>query len=403
MTQLTDRKLEKLLHDGESDRVERKRNASDPDKIREAVCAFANDLPNHRKPGVVFVGVEDDGRCADLEINDELLRSLAQIKDDGGLTPFPSMDVQKVVLSGCRLAIIVVQPSENPPVRFRGRSCIRVGPRRATATPEEETRLVEKRRWGNLAFDARPAPGATIDDLDLGRFRSEYLPALMSPDTIAQNQRTEEQQLLALRLIDKSGAPTATAVLMLGKIPQDYFPGACIAWRLVDGTDVTGETIDEKELTGTIPDQLRRIDEILDAANAQGIKMGQSTHAKTADYAPDALRQLVRNAVMHRTYEGTNSPVRVTFYSDRIEILNPGGPYGAVTPETFVSPNVTVTDYRNPTLSEALKGYGFVERFGQGLEIARRTLAENGNAAPEFTFEPQNAPAWTHVTVRKRP
>ena len=401
MPQLTDRELEDLLRGGESDRVEFKRNASDLDRIRQAVCAFANDLANHRKPGVVFVGVEDNGGCANLEISDELLKLLAQIRDDGSLTAFPSMEVRRTVVSGCTLAAIVVQPSENPPVRVNGRSWVRVGPRRAIATPEEETRLVEKRRWANLAFDARPVPGACVDDLDLGRFRSEYLPALVSPDTIAQNRRTEEQQLLALRLIDTSGVPTATAVLMLGKSPQDCFPGACIAWRRVDGTDVTGETVDERVLTGAIPDQLRRIDDIMDAANARSLEMGRSTHVRAVDYALDAFRQLVRNAVMHRTYEGTASPVRVTFYSDRIEILNPGGPYGAVTPETFGLQGVT--DYRNPTLSEALKGYGFVERFGQGLEIARRALDANGNAAPEFVFEPQNAPAWTNVTVRKHP
>jgi ATP-dependent DNA helicase RecG len=92
--------------------------------------------------------------------------------------------------------------------------------------------------------------------------------------------------------------------------------------------------------------------------------------------------------------------VRVTWYSDRIEILSPGGPFGAVTPETFGQPGFT--DYRNPTLAEALKGYGFVEQFGQGIEIVRRTLAANGNSPAEFQFQPTNAPAWVHATVRKR-
>ncbi len=104
---------------------------------------------------------------------------------------------------------------------------------------------------------------------------------------------------------------------------------------------------------------------------------------------------------MHRNYEGTTSPVRVTWYSDRVEILSPGGPFGAVTPATFGMPGIT--DYRNPTLAEALKSYGFVEKFGQGIEIARRSLAANGNPAPEFRFEPAEAPGWVHVTVRKRP
>jgi ATP-dependent DNA helicase RecG len=397
---LTHDELHALLVHGESDRTERKRNAADTDKIREAVCAFANDLPNHRAPGVVYVGVEDDGTCSNLTIDDTLLQLLSKIRDDGAITPFPTMEVRRADIGKCTMAVVITYPSDNPPVRFRGRAWIRVGPRRAIATPEEERRLIEKRRWGNLPFDAQPVTGATLDDLDLNRFRLEYVPSLVSLDTIAQNERTVEQQLRALRLINVDRIPTTTAILMLGKLTQDWFPGATISWRRVDGTSLTDDTLDERTLSGPIPDQLRRIDEFMDAANATSVSMGRDTHTRAADYPLAALQQIVRNAVMHRSYDGANAPVRVTWYTDRVEVLSPGGPFGAVTPETFGQPGFT--DYRNPTLSEALKGYGFVERFGQGIEIARRTLAANGNPPAEFQFPPQNAPAWVHVIVRKR-
>ena len=205
--------------------------------------------------------------------------------------------------------------------------------------------------------------------------------------------------MLALRLISAEGVPTTTAILMLAKSPQDWLRGAEIAWRRVDGESLTDKTIDERTLTGTVPDQLRRIDEVMDSANATSVEMEDSTHKRESDYPLSALQQLVRNAVMHRNYEGTGAPVRVTWYSDRIEILSPGGPFGAVTPATFNMPGAT--DYRNPTLAEALKGYGFVERFGQGLEIARRELRRNGNPPPEFDFPPAEAPSWVHVIVRK--
>jgi ATP-dependent DNA helicase RecG len=187
---------------------------------------------------------------------------------------------------------------------------------------------------------------------------------------------------------------------MLGKSPQDWFPGAVIAWRRVVGTDLTGPTADQKILTGPIPDQLRLIDELMGLANTVPVEMGAAVHTRSADYPLEALQQLVRNAVMHRAYDGTRTPVRVTWYSDRVEVLNPGGPYGAVTPATFGTPGLT--DYRNPTLAEALKGYGFVEKFGQGLEIARNALASNGNSRAEFQFQPPEAPNWVHVTIRKR-
>jgi ATP-dependent DNA helicase RecG len=95
------------------------------------------------------------------------------------------------------------------------------------------------------------------------------------------------------------------------------------------------------------------------------------------------LQQLVRNAIMHRTYESTNAPVHVYWFNDRIEITNPGGPYGVVTPDTFGKPGLV--DYRNPNLAEALRVLGFVQRFGLGIATARRELERNGN--PPLAFE----------------
>ena len=97
---------------------------------------------------------------------------------------------------------------------------------------------------------------------------------------------------------------------------------------------------------------------------------------------------------MHRSYEGTNAPVRVTWFTDRIEIVNPGGPYGIVTTTNFGQPGVT--DYRNPHLAEAMKVLGYVQRFGVGIATARKLLAENGNPPPEFD------PRDTHVLVTIR-
>ena len=73
---LNDGELLTLLRATESDRVERKASLSDSGRIRQAICAFANDLPDHRQPGVIFLGVNDDGTCANLPITDDLLRNL---------------------------------------------------------------------------------------------------------------------------------------------------------------------------------------------------------------------------------------------------------------------------------------------------------------------------------------
>ena len=58
---VSDAELESLAYDLESDLVERKESFSDPDRVSQAVCAFANDLPDHRQPGHIVIGVWDNG------------------------------------------------------------------------------------------------------------------------------------------------------------------------------------------------------------------------------------------------------------------------------------------------------------------------------------------------------
>ncbi|MFP5269400.1 hypothetical protein [Coleofasciculus sp.] len=55
---MNDQELATLLNDLESDRVERKALISDRSIIRQAICAFANDLPNHQQPGVLLARKE---------------------------------------------------------------------------------------------------------------------------------------------------------------------------------------------------------------------------------------------------------------------------------------------------------------------------------------------------------
>ena len=86
--------LEELLGDVESPHVERKSSASDGDKIRQAICAFANDLPSSRAPGYLFVGVDDAGRPTGLPIDDRLLQILAGMRSDGNTLPLPSLTVK---------------------------------------------------------------------------------------------------------------------------------------------------------------------------------------------------------------------------------------------------------------------------------------------------------------------
>ena len=382
---LSDDTLLELIRRGESDRVEFTESTTDMDKVRQAICAFANDLPDHRQPGVFFMGLKDDGSSAGLTIDDKLLQTLGGLRNDGKILPFPTIEIDKRLLNGIDVAVIQVEPSDNPPVKVDGRCWIRVGPRRAQATAGEERRLTEKRAWGNLPYDAHSVPLSSVErDLDLMKFSNDYLPAAVSPEVLRENDRQLTEQLQALRLTTPDGIPTATAILMLGKDPRYWFPGAYIQFVRFAGNELSNTTLDQAELSGPLPEQLQTLDLLLKRNIATALDLQGATHAEKPDYPFDALRELVRNAVIHRTYE-SYTPVRVTWFADRVEIRNPGSVYGDVTKENFGQPGVTA--YRNPTLAEAMKTLGFMQRFGIGIQTARNALAANGNPPPEFDIQ----------------
>jgi ATP-dependent DNA helicase RecG len=399
---MTDDACLALMDDLESDRAERKRSlaAGDaPEKIREAACAFANDLPNHRLPGVLFIGVNDDGTPSGIDITDKLLLTLADIKTDGNILPPPTLTVEKRVLKGAPVAVVTVWPADAPPVRYRGRIWIRTGPRRGIATAQDERILNEKRRYRDKSFDTHPVGGCPLSELNQLAFTLQYLPQAVAADVLEANNRTIEQQLSSLGMITSVEDPTPTVVgiLTLGKSPRSWVPGAYIQFLRVRGTQWADPVADALEIDGTLDAALRQLDEKLKAHLTVAVDFTSGdTEIRTSPYPLSALQQLCRNAVMHRSYEGTNTPVRVYWFDDRIEIINPGGPFGAVTAENFGQPGFN--DYRNPAIATVLRNLGFVQRFGFGIAEARRALAANGNPPPEFDVQP----TIVRATVRAR-
>ncbi|MBP7649376.1 MAG: putative DNA binding domain-containing protein [Phenylobacterium sp.] len=378
MSYYNDAQLEAMMLDLESDCVERKQSfqGDAPQKVREAVCAFANDLAGHGEPGVVLIGVHDKGTpMPDFVVTDELLRSLADIKTDGNIVPPPTLLVEKRRLQGSEVAVISAWPCDTPPVRYKGRIHVRWGPRRGLATAQDERILNERRRHRDRPFDIQPITSATMAHLSRIRFELEYLPALVAPDVLQANDRSYEQKLAATKMIvdEADSIPTVLGLLTLSNKPSDQIPGAWGQFLRLAGIEISAPIVDEETVYGTVSDQIRRLEEKLAAHNLRSVRFADVvTEERHEKYPAEALRQLLRNAYMHRSYEMTNAPIRVYWFDDRIEITSPGGPYGSVTLENFGQPGIA--DYRNPNLAEAMRALGLVQRFGIGIGIARKAL-----------------------------
>lgn len=389
---LTDEELLALLADIESDRVERKESFTGDvrKRVREAVCAFANDLPGHDQVGVLFIGAKDNGDPSGCDITDQLLLSLADMKTDGNIVPLPVLSVEKRTLNGADMAVVTVMPSDTPPIRYDGRIWIRTGPRRAIANEQEERLLNERRRHKNPSFDICPVPSASLSDLSKTIFENEYLPAAFAEDVLADNSRTYEQRLASCKMITspEDTTPTVLGLLALGKSPQDYLPGAAIQFLRIGGTELVDPIIDEEKIGGTISDMIKRTKDKLMAHNRTAVDITSGpTHRLDISYPQAALRQILYNAVLHRTYESNNAPIHVHWYNDRIEIISPGGPYGSVTEKNFGQPGIV--SYRNPNIADVLKTFKYVQAFGRGIAIAQESMQNNGN--PPLELEPNSS------------
>ena len=194
--------LKDILAIDESYRIERTVSTGNMDKFQEAICAFANDLPGKRQKGYLLIGVHDDGRVSGLKVDDTLMKKISGIRSDGNILPLPVMNTEKVETPEGDVLVVEVTPSLIPPVRYRGRTFIRIGPRRDIASESEERILFERRSSYMATFDSMPCFAATLNDLDVDVFRNKFLPKAVSQEVFESETRPIEEQLAALGMFD---------------------------------------------------------------------------------------------------------------------------------------------------------------------------------------------------------
>jgi ATP-dependent DNA helicase RecG len=150
----------------------------------------------------------------------------------------------------------------------------------------------------------------------------------------------------------------------------------------------------DRKIEGDLGTMMQPLDMLIDVNNRQWPEFVSNLREEMrSEYPRTALRELILNAMMHRSYQ-SNTPTRVYWFDGYIEISNPGGLYGEATPEHFPFRN----DYRNPVVASALFALGYVNRYGQGILRAQKALTENGNPLPQFDFDPH----WFSVRIDKR-
>ncbi|MBR2114052.1 MAG: putative DNA binding domain-containing protein [Prevotella sp.] len=379
---ITKDEIQELLHSTETYRVERTTSTGDMDKFQEAICAFANDLPNSRKNGYLILGAYDNGELSGLKVTDDLLKKIAAIRSNGNILPIPVMSVDRFQFPEGDLLVAEVSPSDLPPVRYRGRTFIRIGPRRDIATEAEERILAERRMSFMATFDTMPCLAAKLNDVNTDLLRTKYLIPLLGNELVESDTRPIEEQMAAVGMYDtEHQCPTYAAVVLFGHKPRRFMPGLYVQYVRFKGEDVTSEVENEMQLEGNYCELLPRLESLLELSviKKKPVFVSILREEMVSNYPYQAIRELLLNACMHRDMQ-SNTPLRFYEFASHLEILNAGGLYGNARPENFPR----INDYRNPLVASAMKTLGYVNMFSRGIGQVQTDLKENGNKPAQF-------------------
>lgn len=283
---------------------------------------------------------------------------------------YPAVRAQISIASVEDRQIVLAEVSENEPfnkpcwVKDQGKykgTYVRSHDGDRLLKPYEIDRLEENKsqpRW-----DIEVVQSATFDDLDQNIVRG-ILTRERTIHAAVFSSLPDEDALVRLGILtrDEHGQirPTLAGLLSTGIYPQQYFPRLNVTFSVYPGTDRSSTDNgprfqDNSSFVGPIPVMVdQTVQAVIKNMRLGGIIEGSFRH-DLPDYPPIAVREAVTNALMHRDYspQALGSQVQVNMFTDRLEIINPGGLFGAVTVETLGKSGLSSS--RNQHLSRILE------------------------------------------------
>lgn len=351
--------------------------------LLETLSAFSNG-----GGGLVIVGLDERAGFTLVEGFDVSKASDALVSRCAQLTPVVRPELSIVPFESGSLLVAEVPellPRDKPCyVTERGRyqgSYLRTGDGDVRLQQYEVDRLVEEH--AQPIWDCEPVSSASADDLD-----AESLAVFLDgqrelrPKTFARGDEVAMKRLGVL----SDSSPTLAALLALGLYPQEFFPRLTVTFAVFPGTtkaDVGSgvRLLDSATLTGPIPELVEAVIAAVRRNMRVGALIGDVYREELPDYPLIAVREAVVNALMHRDYSpmSRGTPVQVNLFVDRLEVISPGGLYGAVTLRTLENSGLSSTrNQRLATLLESVRlpGGGLVaENRGTGFAVMNAELA----------------------------
>jgi predicted HTH transcriptional regulator len=191
------------------------------------------------------------------------------------------------------------------------------------------------------------------------------------------------QQSQCCTTIDGTTYATSAGILCFGHDPQAIFQRAVVDLGHYHGIGVDSNEVVhlEKNIGGTIFDQIERAEAYLWANTHHGMTLGDSARRiELHEYPRAVIRELGVNMLAHRDYTRDGAAARVQLFRNRIEWISPGGLPPGITVENILDEQWS----RNPAILTILYEAGYVEAFGQGLNTVVNELRSAGMAEPDF-------------------
>ena len=373
--------LLELVANGESSRVEFKRDDIEPAKFAKELSALLN-----FEGGCILLGVEDDGAISGLarsrEDAEQWVMNIARNNIDPPFVPSWSC----VVLDGKTVAVVEV-PANAPEKPYKAKlgkgkgrqTYIRVGTTVREATHTDEARLYQAAQL--VHFDSRPVHGTDLDSLDIERLRN-YLRVVQRRDAPSLTDREGWMQLLANLDLLADGAATGAGLLLFGTNPNRQLRQAGITAATFPSTEKAYDMVDEMVIRGPLVSMLSPgkkavekgvIDQAIDfVARNMGTTawLEGGRRLRKRAFSREAVREAIVNAVAHRDYLLTQTDIEISLYADRLEIISPGRlPNGVTVPKMREGARAA----RNALLKDILRDYGYIEHLGMGV---RRKIIE---------------------------
>ncbi|MCY7357743.1 MAG: putative DNA binding domain-containing protein [Rudanella sp.] len=348
------------------------------DEYLKWIAGFAN-----AQGGTLLIGVDDKGQVLGVENAKRLLEDLPnKIQNTLGIVS----DVNLLEQDGRTYIEIVTLPYEMP-VAYHGEYHFRSGSTKQVLKGNALQQFLLKRL--GKTYDDVVEPKATLNDLDGESIRA-YQQRGVERQRLAVDQ-TQQIDLASfldnLNLTDTDGSLKRAALILFGKQPMRYILSAHIKVGRF-GKDATDLKFQD-ELTGDGFGLAERTLQLLDSKYLPGYVSYQGLYRQERlPYPPEAIREALLNAIMHKDYFG--GPIFVWVYDDRLVFFNEGSLIEGLTTADLQKPHTSRR--RNPTLAMAMFRGGLVETWGRGT---LKMIAEcRGWGLPDPLFEDKQGGIW---------